>query len=100
MSKRGYLTIEVADFLDEVTDDDLVDEMKTRKLTCDGRFDRDYAERAFEALQQRRYAAAETFLDRALRAYPPTQDMKGLMTLFANAQQRKRDNSNPPPASS
>lgn len=80
--RSGYITVDVSEFLDAATDDDLVDEITDRGLSTDGTLDRDYAERALEALRQRRFAEAEALLDRAIFPHPTHQEMKGLVGLF------------------
>ena len=85
--RSGYVQIDVSDFIDEIDDEDLLDEVRNRKLTAPGtHFDRDYAERALEAMTRKRWADAYALLDRALAPFPASpKAATSLMSLFDRA---------------
>lgn len=60
--------IDVEDYLDEVDDETLIEELRSRDIAIDGIMvlNRDYAERAYHELLGKRYGAALALLERAL----------------------------------
>lgn len=71
MSRNGQVYIDVSDVIDQVDDEDLIDEVRSRKLHVNGlgqieHFDRDYVERAYEELLRGRSTDAIALLERAL----------------------------------
>ena len=93
LPRRKYRTlsidvdIDADEVLSQISDDEVLEEVRLRGLGVHY-FDRDYAQRAYEALTTRRYADAEAFLDRALAPFPTEQQLKGLMSLFAHAKEK------------
>lgn len=70
--RSGEVRIDVSDVIDQIGDDDLIDEVRARKLHVTGDlgrvefFDRDYAVRAYEDLLGGRPSDALVLLERAL----------------------------------
>lgn len=65
--RSGTIEIDVADVLDEISDDDLLDEVHTRKLSTSGEpTDREIMEEAHAALMRGKAAEARTILERIL----------------------------------
>ncbi len=67
--RRGYITIDICDHIDEIDDDILLDEVKSRKLSTseDGEgTDLDIVREAHEELKRGRSATALSILDRLL----------------------------------
>ena len=67
--RRGYITIDVDEVLEEATDEDILEEVKLRNLSLSVEreaTDRDLVEEAYVALQRGNILEARSILDRIL----------------------------------
>lgn len=66
--RTGYVQIEVSEILNEIDDDDLLDEVASRKLTLAGgeAYDQDLVREAYNELRVGRAKEAAAILDRLL----------------------------------
>jgi hypothetical protein len=84
MRRAGYVRIEVEDVLDAVDDDDLLDEVRARKLSPASpgeTVDLDIVREAFDELLRGRSVEARAILERLL--FPKWKTRRGCETEYA-----------------